>query len=579
MRRVKQTTECATRSDGNCYNDENDDSDECDDDDDDDADDADDNDDNGDESEGVDSLSGDSDSRKINNTNFRASLSQPHSKGKAVEAQKCSSINAQEQEQLPSPLSSPVKNDIYCLTSKKLLRCSTGAVLADTTQTCLVKIPKLPVCSQNGKVFLKTTPLKIMPLHEHVASCAKNVDGGGQSRKKGDDKTMERTDNPVSVRRNCELQKTKDTELEKEHEEIQGFPNMQELQSKSRHDEDSTERCLNSTMERRGSADSGAILSTSKFESLFSMAEHCRPRRKEAIVKSATKVADWLSTHDVSSNVIDVTETCNTGLDNEGENGALHCWKSKRKLKVNNLYTAVHYCTHTLLLYTSCTQLYITVHTHCCCIQAVHSCTLLYTHTAAVYKLYTAVHYCTHTLLLYTICTQLYITVHTHCCCIQSVHSCTLLYTHTAAVYNLHTAVHYCTHTLLLYTSCTQQYITVHTHCCCIQSVHSCTLLYTHTAAVYKLYTAVHYCTHTLLLYTSCTQLYITVHTHCCCIQSVHSCTLLYTHTAAVYNLYTAVHYCTHTLLLYTSCTQLYITVHTHCCCTQAVHSLNSWRR
>ena len=158
-RRVKQTTECVTRSDDNDYNDEND---ECNDND------ADDDD---------DSLSGDSDRRKINNTNLRASLRQPHSKGKAF--------------------------------------------LADMTQTCLVKIPKLPVCSHKGKVILKSTPLKIMPLHEHVASCAKKVDDGGQGIEKEGDKTMERTDNPVSVRRNYELQKTKDTELEKENAETQ----------------------------------------------------------------------------------------------------------------------------------------------------------------------------------------------------------------------------------------------------------------------------------------------------------------------------------------------------------------------
>ncbi|XP_078375819.1 uncharacterized protein LOC144659260 isoform X2 [Oculina patagonica] len=51
---------------------------------------------------------------------------------------------------------------------------------------------------------------------------------------------------------------------------------------------------------RRSSSE--AILSASKYHSLFSSPEHCRPKRKEAIETSASKVAEWLCTNDVASN-------------------------------------------------------------------------------------------------------------------------------------------------------------------------------------------------------------------------------------------------------------------------------------
>lgn len=47
------------------------------------------------------------------------------------------------------------------------------------------------------------------------------------------------------------------------------------------------------------------MLFASKYKSLYSMPEHCRPKKKEAacIVESASKVAEWLSSNEVSSNV------------------------------------------------------------------------------------------------------------------------------------------------------------------------------------------------------------------------------------------------------------------------------------
>lgn len=45
------------------------------------------------------------------------------------------------------------------------------------------------------------------------------------------------------------------------------------------------------------------MLFASKYKSLYSMPEHCRLKRKEAIETSASKVAEWLSSHEVSSNV------------------------------------------------------------------------------------------------------------------------------------------------------------------------------------------------------------------------------------------------------------------------------------
>ena len=45
------------------------------------------------------------------------------------------------------------------------------------------------------------------------------------------------------------------------------------------------------------------MLSASKYKTLFTVPEHCHPKRKEAIEMSACKVAEWLSIHDVSSSV------------------------------------------------------------------------------------------------------------------------------------------------------------------------------------------------------------------------------------------------------------------------------------
>lgn len=87
--------------------------------------------------------------------------------------------------------------------------------------------------------------------------------------------------------------------------------------------------CL--TPERRTEnhcSSSAAILSASKFESLFSMPEHCRPKRKEAIEKSASKVADWLCANSVSPNVDERVPESHT--DNfEGEDGGQTSYEAK----------------------------------------------------------------------------------------------------------------------------------------------------------------------------------------------------------------------------------------------------------
>ena len=52
-----------------------------------------------------------------------------------------------------------------------------------------------------------------------------------------------------------------------------------------------------------------AILSASPYTSLFTTPEHCTPKRKEAIERSASKVAEWLYTNNVSS-TLDAQESC-----------------------------------------------------------------------------------------------------------------------------------------------------------------------------------------------------------------------------------------------------------------------------
>ena len=69
---------------------------------------------------------------------------------------------------------------------------------------------------------------------------------------------------------------------------------------------------------------SEVILSASKYKSLFTVPEHCRPKRKEAIETSASKVAEWLCTNDEPSEV-DVQDTNSDGgtmdVDSETEEG------------------------------------------------------------------------------------------------------------------------------------------------------------------------------------------------------------------------------------------------------------------
>ena len=65
-------------------------------------------------------------------------------------------------------------------------------------------------------------------------------------------------------------------------------------------------------------------LPATKYKSLLTIPEHCCPKRKEAIEVSACKVAEWLSVHDLSSNV-DAQDsesdegTMEVGSESEGE--------------------------------------------------------------------------------------------------------------------------------------------------------------------------------------------------------------------------------------------------------------------
>lgn len=73
---------------------------------------------------------------------------------------------------------------------------------------------------------------------------------------------------------------------------------------------------------------SDIILSASKYKSLFTIPEHCRPKRKEAIETSASKVAEWLCTNDVASNGVRDTHSDEGTMDvhseyEEGENDGL----------------------------------------------------------------------------------------------------------------------------------------------------------------------------------------------------------------------------------------------------------------
>lgn len=136
---------------------------------------------------------------------------------------------------------------------------------------------------------------------------------------------------------------------------------MQELESESSHDEGLLRRCgagkcLGKTQSRacdikgdlhplvdqvqkletkrslpeaqrtvNHSISSETILSASEYKRLFTMSEHCQPKRKEAIEMSASKVSEWL--YDIVSSV-DVQHSDNGTMDIiesefEGENDGL----------------------------------------------------------------------------------------------------------------------------------------------------------------------------------------------------------------------------------------------------------------
>jgi len=110
----------------------------------------------------------------------------------------------------------------------------------------------------------------------------------------------------------------KDTVQESENAFIRIFlDDMRELQCGSRRDDDSAKR---RSLEQEGHSNTGAI-----FLSPLRSPERRSQRRKEEIHKSTSKVADWLSTHDISTGINSkATETCQTEPGCEGENGCCY---------------------------------------------------------------------------------------------------------------------------------------------------------------------------------------------------------------------------------------------------------------
>ena len=91
---------------------------------------------------------------------------------------------------------------------------------------------------------------------------------------------------------------------------------MRELQCESNRDDDSTKKSPG----QRGHSNTGAIVL-----SPLRSPERRSQRRKEEIHKSTSKVADWLSTHDISIGINSkATETCQTEPGCEGENGCCY---------------------------------------------------------------------------------------------------------------------------------------------------------------------------------------------------------------------------------------------------------------
>ena len=137
-------------------------------------------------------------------------------------------------------------------------------------------------------------------------------------REKGQTNQIERTTelNQGNPERSQTGEKTyqKDAVQESEDAFIRIFlDDMRELQCESKRDDDSTKKSLG----QRGHSNTGAIVL-----SPLRSPERRSQRRKEEIHKSTSKVADWLSTHDISTGINSkATETCQTEPGREGENG------------------------------------------------------------------------------------------------------------------------------------------------------------------------------------------------------------------------------------------------------------------
>lgn len=149
-------------------------------------------------------------------------------------------------------------------------------------------------------------------------SSERNLDKPGE---KGQKNQIERNTelnqgNPESSQTGKQTYK-KVTVQESENAFIRMFlDDMRELQCESGRDDDSTKRSL----EQRGHSNTGGIV----LSPLRSPKRRSQ-RRKEEIHKSTSKVADWLSTHDISTGInSNATETCQTKPGCKGEDGCCY---------------------------------------------------------------------------------------------------------------------------------------------------------------------------------------------------------------------------------------------------------------
>ncbi|XP_068741270.1 uncharacterized protein [Montipora capricornis] len=194
--------------------------------------------------------------------------------------------------------------------------------LLNTTCSCVDRFINRPVPSDKdgtGENCLKTTTKS--SLHENTADCEEQSHSS-----QGENKKVEETNNTEMDQIRRKLSFSECSRIQSNNGDTTQLKSRVGTITVSEKGEcqetgvieyealgDVTDKCeAVETRDDPASNSVEAILSTSKYRNLFSMAEHCRLKRKQAIEASVSKVADWLFASEVSPNTNEHISNANT---------------------------------------------------------------------------------------------------------------------------------------------------------------------------------------------------------------------------------------------------------------------------